>query len=96
MVNTAILHGTRFSTNRTKEILVQFFNDGYVHIPDVLTPNEILALRNKTDELMDDPNLQRRFDPHPGDPRYVETRKHPTTKEDLPRYANARTNSKSS
>lgn len=96
MVNTAILHGTRFSTNRTKEILVQFFNDGYVHIPDVLTPNEILALRNKTDELMDDPNLQRRFDPHLGDPRYVETRKHPTTKEDLPRYANARTNSKSS
>ena len=45
---------------------------------------EITALRDRTDELMDDPEIQTRFDPNLGDSRYIEVRAHATTGEELP------------
>ena len=57
MTDSPILAGEPLSPQKTKETVEQFFRDGYVHIPDVLTPGEVSALRDKTDELMDDPEL---------------------------------------
>ena len=82
--DSPILAGEPFSPQKTREIVEQFFRDGYVHIPGVLTPGEISALRDKTDELMDDPEMQARFNPNLGDPRYVQVREHKTTREELP------------
>ena len=84
MAATPILAGEPFTPQKTQEIVEQFFRDGYVHIPGVLTPGEISALRDKTDELMDDPELQARFNPNLGDKRYVEVRDHKTSGEKLP------------
>ena len=84
MTCTPILAGEPFSPQKTKEIVEQFFRDGYVRIPGVLTPREISALRDKADELMDDPELQVRFNPNLGDKRYVELREQKTTGEELP------------
>ena len=84
MAGTPILAGEPFSPQKTQEIVERFFRDGYVHIPGVLTPGEISALRDKTDELMDDPEMQARFNPNLGDKRYVEVRDHQTSGEELP------------
>ena len=51
-----ILAGESFSQEKTQEIVDQFFHDGFVHIPNVLTTAEVKALINKTDEIMDDPD----------------------------------------
>ena len=51
MTNSPILKGERFSEEKTKQIAEQFFRDGYVHIPGVLTDGEVSALREKSDEL---------------------------------------------
>ena len=84
MADTPILAGEPFSPQRNREIVEQFFRDGYVHIPGVLTPGEISALRDKTDELLDDPELQARFNPNLGDTRYVQVKDHNTSSEELP------------
>ncbi len=65
MADTPILAGEPFSPQENQETVEQFFRDGYVHIPGVLTPGEISALRDKTDELLDDPELRARFKPNP-------------------------------
>lgn len=73
MAETPILVGEPFSAHKTQEIAEQFFRDGFVLIPGVLTPAEVAALRDKADELLDDPELQARSDPSLGDRRYVQT-----------------------
>ncbi len=52
-----ILPGEPFSQEKTQEIVDQFFRDGFVHIPNVLTPAEVKALINKTDEVMGNPDI---------------------------------------
>ena len=84
MADTPILAGEPFSPQKTQEIVEQFFRDGYVHISGVLTPGEISALGDKTDELLDDPKLQARYNPNLGDARYVQVRDHKTSGEELP------------
>jgi len=84
MADTPILAGEPFSPQKNQETVEQFFRDGYVHIPGVLTPGEISALRDKTDELLDDPELRARFNPNLGDTRYVQVKDHKTSNEELP------------
>ena len=55
---TPIKEGQPFSEERTHQILGDFKRDGYVVIPDVLEPEEMAALRAKTDSLLDDPAAQ--------------------------------------
>ncbi len=84
MADSPILAGKPFSPQKTQEIVEQFFRDGYVHVPEVLTPGEISALRDKTDELIDDPEMQARFNPNLGDKEYVLVWEHKTTREEIP------------
>ena len=84
MGDTPILAGEPFSPKKNQEIVEQFFRDGYVHVPGVLTPGEISALRDKTDELLDDPKLQARFNPNLGDTRYVQVKENMSSSEELP------------
>ena len=53
MSSSPIMAGKPFSTEKTKQIAEQFFRDGYVHIPHVLTPKEVSILRDRTDQLLD-------------------------------------------
>ena len=55
MNQTPIQNGTPFSAERTYEIIREFKRAGFVLIPDVLEKDETKALRDKTDELFDDP-----------------------------------------
>lgn len=55
MNQTPIQNGTPFSKKRTREIIHEFKRAGFVLIPDVLEKDETEALRDKTDELFDDP-----------------------------------------
>ena len=55
MNQTPIQNGTPFSEERTREIIREFKRDGFVLIPDVLEKDETKAVREKTDELFDDP-----------------------------------------
>ncbi len=57
----------------TQQIVEAFHRDGFVHIPEVLAKAEIEALKAKTDELLDDPDLQARFNVERHDPQYVQT-----------------------
>jgi ectoine hydroxylase-related dioxygenase (phytanoyl-CoA dioxygenase family) len=57
----------------TEQIADDFYRDGFVHIPNVLEADEIERLRRRTDELMDDPELQARVNPERHDTRYVQT-----------------------
>ena len=84
MTGTPILAGERFSPEKNREIAERFFRDGFVHIPGVLTQEEVEAIREKTDELLDNPDLQARFNPDLGDPRYAQVREHDTSGEQLP------------
>lgn len=68
-----MIQGRPFGELRTAEILDAFRRDGFVHIPGVLEPAEIEALKRKTDELLDDPVLQARENPDLHDRRYVQT-----------------------
>ena len=47
MANSPILKGEPFSKEKTAEIAEQFFRDGFVYIPGVLTDGEISALREE-------------------------------------------------
>ena len=57
MENSPILSGKPFSEEKTTQIAEQFFRDGFVHIPGVLTEDEVTALRDKTDAFFADPEL---------------------------------------
>ncbi|MBT6144565.1 MAG: hypothetical protein HOH74_03985, partial [Gemmatimonadetes bacterium] len=49
-----------------------FYRDGYAHIPGVLRHEEVAALRQKTDELLDDPELQARVNVDRHDAHYAQ------------------------
>ena len=84
MANSPILKGERFSPERTAEIAEQFFRDGFVHIPGVLTEAEVTALREKTDALFADPQLMERTNPDLADVRYIQMGAHAESGESLP------------
>jgi hypothetical protein len=46
--------------------------DGYAHIPGVLGPAEVAALREQMDALLDDPVVQARVDPTLVDTQFVQ------------------------
>ena len=48
MANSPILKGEPFSEEKTAQIAEQFFRDGFVYIPGVLTESEVTALREKS------------------------------------------------
>jgi hypothetical protein len=64
--------GEPFDEARTAEIVEAFYRDGYVHIPGVLQPGEIEALKTTTDRLIEDPELQARENTERHDPHYVQ------------------------
>ena len=84
MANSPILKGERFSEEKTKEIAEQFFRDGFVHIPGVLTDGEVAALRDKSDELFADSELAETTNPELADVRYIQMSAHAESKETLP------------
>ena len=63
MANSPILKGEPFSKEKTTQIAEQFFRDGFVYIPGVLTEAEVTALREKSDALFADPQLAERTNP---------------------------------
>lgn len=84
MAISPILRGERFTEEKTQQIVERFHRDGFVHIAGVLTPEEITALRDKTDELLADPLLAERTNPELADVRYIQLGKHKEFEEDLP------------
>ena len=84
MANSPIRKGEPFSEEKTKEIAEQFFRDGFVYIPGVLTDGEVTALREKTDEFFDDPQLAERTNPHLADVRYIQMGARADSQEPLP------------
>jgi len=84
VMSSPILAGEAFSAEKQQQIAEQFFRDGYVHIPNVLTEGEITALRDRTDQLLDDPELGRQTNPHLADVCYVQLGKHQPSGEDIP------------
>ena len=84
MTDSPILAGEPFSPQKNREIAERFLRDGYAYVPGVLTPEEVSALRDKTDELLDDPELQALNNPNLGDTRYVQTTDQKATGEELP------------
>ena len=84
MTANPIISGEPFSGEKTRQIVEQFHRDGFAHIPGVLTPGEIAALRGRTDELFADPLLAQRTNPELADPRYIQLRKHEISGEELP------------
>ena len=54
---TPIREGSPFGPERSNEIISNFRRDGFVLIPGVLESDEMEALRNKTDEFFDNPDL---------------------------------------
>ena len=75
-MESPILPGNAFSVEKQKQITDQFFNNGFVHIPNVLSQSEVVALRDRTDQLLDDPVIQQRYNPNLADPRYVQLARH--------------------
>ena len=57
MSRTPIQAGEPFTTDRTQAIIADFRRDGYVIIPGVLQPEEVAALKDRTDALMADPEM---------------------------------------
>ncbi len=57
MPRTAILPGEAFSNEQMSSIIADFKRDGFVVIPNVLSAGEVDALRDKTDVLMADREL---------------------------------------
>ncbi len=84
MANSPILKGEPFSEEKTAQIAEQFFRDGFVHIPGVLTGKEVAALREKTDELFADAQLAERTNPELADVRYIQMGAHAVSGESLP------------
>ena len=84
MANSPILRGEPYSEEKTKQIAEQFFQDGFVYLPGVLTDGEVTALREKTDSFFDDPELADKTNPHLADVRYIQMGRHADTGEALP------------
>ena len=84
MGNSLILSGKPFSEEKTTQIAQQFFRDGFVHIPGVLTEDEVTALREKTDAFFNDPELAERTNPDLADVRYIQMGTHADSSETLP------------
>lgn len=84
MTTSPILAGEPFSEGKTSQLVEQFYRDGFAHIPGVLTPGEVLALRAKTDELLADPILAQRTNPELADKRYLELKKHGESGKEVP------------
>lgn len=84
MVDTPILAGEPFSPGKNQRIVDQFLRDGYVHVPNVLTAGEILALRQRTDELLNDPDLRKRDSTGSADGVFVQMEKPDTSGEAIP------------
>lgn len=84
MTTSPIIAGKPLSEKRTRQIVETFRRDGFVHIPGVLESDEMEALRDKTDELLDDPVLAARENPHRSDKRYVQKKSHSESGEELP------------
>lgn len=84
MNTSPILNGTPFSEEKTDQITQQFFRDGFVHIPNVLTKEEVAALRDKTDDFFADPELAAKTNPNLADVRYIQMGTHAVTGEALP------------
>lgn len=57
MSSTPIKEGEAFSEERSREIIRDFKRDGFVLIPKVLDPDEVTALRQKSDLLFEDPAI---------------------------------------
>ena len=72
MSSSPIMAGQPFSPEKTTQIAEQFFRDGYVYIPNVLNPEEVSTLRDRTDQLLDDPDLMESTNPNLADVRYVQ------------------------
>ena len=84
MANSPILKGEPFSAERTAEIAEQFFRDGFVYLPGVLTESEVTALREKSNELFADPQLMETTNPDLADVRYIQMGGHTESGETLP------------
>ncbi len=84
MGNSPILSGKPFSEEKTTRIAQQFFRDGFVRIPGVLTEDEVTALREKTDAFFNDPELAERTNPDLADVRYIQMGTHADSSETLP------------
>jgi hypothetical protein len=72
MGTSPILSGEPFGGEKTREIVEAFYRDGFVHIPGVLEPGEMDALRERTDELLDDPVLAAKENLDLHDTKYVQ------------------------
>ena len=84
MTTSPILSGQSFSEEKTRQIVEAFYHDGFVHIPGVLDPDEIKALRDRTDELLDDPVLAERENLDLQNKKYVQVMPHSESGEKLP------------
>ena len=71
-MTSPIQSGEPFAEEQTQEIVAAFHRDGFVHIPGVLEADEMQALRDRTDELLDDPQLGEVEDLRLHDRRYVQ------------------------
>ncbi len=84
MEKSLIHEGIPFSEEKTAQIAQQFFDDGFVYIPKVLSEDEVTALRDKTDAFFDDPELAEKSNPNLADVRYIQMGTHAETGEQLP------------
>ncbi len=84
MTTSPIISGQPFSEEKTRQIVDAFHRDGFALIPGVLEPDEMEALRGKIDELLDDPGLAERENPHRGDKRYAQLMPHSASGKKLP------------
>ena len=84
MISNPIISGESFSEEKTQQIIQRFYRNGFVHIPGVLTPGEVTALRDKTDELLADAILFERTNLELADKRYIQLGNHEETREELP------------
>lgn len=84
MRHTPIHIGEPFNPQENQQIVNQFLRDGYVHVPNVLTVEEILALRQRTDELLNDPDLRKRDSTGSADGVFVQMEKPDTSGEAIP------------
>ena len=57
MQTTPIKKGLAFSPETTRDSIHDFKRDGFVVLPNILTPDEVLALCEKADVLLADPTL---------------------------------------
>lgn len=64
--------GDRFGDAETARIVSDFRQNGFVHVPGVLTSGEIAALKALTDRLFEDEDLASRTNADTADPRYIQ------------------------